>query len=208
MVSVGGPGVVFNSGESDLLLHDYSIGQNFKNDFQQKPSNLNNDSNYDFSLNHTSNSTKNDEYDPHNPKMIMDDADKNWFVASLRSIQQTNARVIKEKDNEIHALREKIRALENELSAYRVEKAAQNSFFERDMTSRCPANFFSETPKNGYVCNNCGIPGHFIQNCPQKKRPPIGYVCKNCFDSSRDHFFSECPHPKQKRQCFNISPTI
>ena len=149
------------------------------------------------------------EYDPLHPDMTIDaDANPNHFASSLKLIQQNKFKALQQKDAEIYALREKIKTLENELITYRAEKAAQTSFFERDMTSRCPAAFSNEIPRESYVCKNCGVPGHFIQNCPQKKRPPIGYVCKNCFDSSRDHFLNECPHPKQKRQCFNISPTI
>ena len=106
---------------------------------------------------------------------------------------------------EIDYLRKKIEFLERENNSFKEKELLQSRFFERDMTNRCPPAFLGETPRDGYVCKNCNIPGHFIQNCPQKKRPPQGYVCKNCFDSTRDHFLNECPF-NAKRQRTN--PTI
>ncbi|KAK1497168.1 hypothetical protein CCUS01_13207 [Colletotrichum cuscutae] len=53
-----------------------------------------------------------------------------------------------------------------------------------------------QKPHAGYVCNRCGIPGHFIQHCPSTK--PLlhkKYVCHICGEC-RDHLIQDCP---QKR---------
>ncbi|CAL4972476.1 unnamed protein product [Urochloa decumbens] len=49
-----------------------------------------------------------------------------------------------------------------------------------------------ETPPLGYVCRSCGVPGHFIQHCPQEsKTPPPGYICYRC--QIPGHFIHHCP---------------
>ncbi|XP_062211987.1 E3 ubiquitin ligase PQT3-like [Phragmites australis] len=49
-----------------------------------------------------------------------------------------------------------------------------------------------ETPPLGYVCRTCGIPGHFIQHCPQESTtPPPGYICYRC--RIPGHFIHHCP---------------
>ncbi|RLN05525.1 uncharacterized protein C2845_PM13G17160 [Panicum miliaceum] len=49
-----------------------------------------------------------------------------------------------------------------------------------------------ETPPLGYVCRSCGVPGHFIQHCPQEsKTPPPGYICYRC--RIPGHFIHHCP---------------
>lgn len=49
-----------------------------------------------------------------------------------------------------------------------------------------------QAPPPGYVCRSCGIPGHFIQHCPQEiKTPPPGYICYRC--RTPGHFIHHCP---------------
>jgi len=49
-----------------------------------------------------------------------------------------------------------------------------------------------ETPPLGYVCRSCGVPGHFIQHCPEEsKTPPPGYICYRC--RIPGHFIHHCP---------------
>jgi E3 ubiquitin-protein ligase RBBP6 len=49
-----------------------------------------------------------------------------------------------------------------------------------------------ETPPLGYICRSCGVPGHFIQHCPQEsKTPPPGYICYRC--RIPGHFIHHCP---------------
>ncbi|KXH41913.1 hypothetical protein CSIM01_02749 [Colletotrichum simmondsii] len=55
-----------------------------------------------------------------------------------------------------------------------------------------------QKPHAGYVCNRCGIPGHFIQHCPSTK--PLlhkKYVCHICGEC-RDHLIQDCPQKKAK----------
>ena len=59
-------------------------------------------------------------------------------------------------------------------------------------------------PGPGYICKICGIPGHWIQQCPQrtgftpsaqpqtKKPPGPGYICKICRQPG--HWFQDCPN--------------
>lgn len=43
-----------------------------------------------------------------------------------------------------------------------------------------------------YVCRKCGIPGHWITQCPLKQnRPPPGYVCHKC--NTPGHWIEKCP---------------
>ena len=50
---------------------------------------------------------------------------------------------------------------------------------------------------DGYVCNLCGIEGHYIKDCPRKKAAgdgdvvPLGYTCNICNESG--HFLKDCP---------------
>jgi len=54
-------------------------------------------------------------------------------------------------------------------------------------------------PPAGYVCKKCGVPGHFLKQCPQfeqrapraPKGPPEGYVCHKCGVSG--HWIKDCP---------------
>ncbi|RCV28740.1 hypothetical protein SETIT_5G427100v2 [Setaria italica] len=49
-----------------------------------------------------------------------------------------------------------------------------------------------EAPPLGYICRSCGVPGHFIQHCPQEsKTPPPGYICYRC--RIPGHFIHHCP---------------
>lgn len=73
--------------------------------------------------------------------------------------------------------------------------------FQQDQT-----NFFWEgqrqkkikgPPPDGYECKICSKPGHWIQDCPEKKKDlPDGYVCKIC--SVAGHFIRDCPQAKKK----------
>ncbi|GFZ43337.1 hypothetical protein JCM24511_01057 [Saitozyma sp. JCM 24511] len=53
-------------------------------------------------------------------------------------------------------------------------------------------------PPENYVCKICSIPGHWIQDCPEKakqqehRQPPPGYVCKIC--QSSEHLIRDCPN--------------
>lgn len=59
------------------------------------------------------------------------------------------------------------------------------------------------TPGEGYVCNRCGVPGHWMQDCTaertllaDKERPPVPlpdskYVCKVC--GVAGHWIDRCP---------------
>ena len=59
-------------------------------------------------------------------------------------------------------------------------------------------------PPAGYVCKKCGVPGHFLKQCPQfeqrapraPKGPPDGYVCHKCGVSG--HWIKDCPQAVQK----------
>lgn len=67
-------------------------------------------------------------------------------------------------------------------------------------------------PREGYVCNICNTPGHFIKDCPQKvvkegqpahgEQPlsengvPSGYICKIC--NVGGHFIQDCPQKQPK----------
>lgn len=46
-------------------------------------------------------------------------------------------------------------------------------------------------PPEGYICNRCGVTGHYIQDCPQAHVPPPNYVCHTC--GQRGHFRGDCP---------------
>jgi hypothetical protein len=52
-------------------------------------------------------------------------------------------------------------------------------------------------PPDGYECRICSKSGHWIQDCPEKKRDlPDGYICKIC--SVPGHFIRDCPQAKKK----------
>ncbi|KAI9324001.1 CwfJ C-terminus 1-domain-containing protein-like protein [Obelidium mucronatum] len=57
-------------------------------------------------------------------------------------------------------------------------------------------------PPSHYVCNACHVPGHWLNDCPQRVRaPPTGYICHLC--KKPDHFVAACPAKllqKQNRQ--------
>lgn len=50
-------------------------------------------------------------------------------------------------------------------------------------------------PPDGYVCRNCNIPGHFLQDCkaPRYEVPPPEYICHRC--KIPGHWVQECPNP-------------
>lgn len=56
----------------------------------------------------------------------------------------------------------------------------------------------TETPRNGYVCKRCNVPGHYIKDCPQGNSdvPPEGYVCNIC--KNPGHFIKNCPERSQQ----------
>jgi hypothetical protein len=52
-------------------------------------------------------------------------------------------------------------------------------------------------PPDGYECRLCSKSGHWIQDCPEKKKElPDGYVCKIC--TVPGHFIRDCPQAKKK----------
>lgn len=57
----------------------------------------------------------------------------------------------------------------------------------------------TETPRNGYVCKRCNVPGHYIKDCPQGNGdvPPEGYVCNIC--KNPGHFIKNCPERSQQQ---------
>ena len=46
-------------------------------------------------------------------------------------------------------------------------------------------------PPASYICNNCGIGGHYIQDCPKPLAPPEGYTCHKC--GVGGHTIKQCP---------------
>lgn len=59
-------------------------------------------------------------------------------------------------------------------------------------------------PPDSYVCKICHIPGHWIQECPERNdqsadstRPRDGYVCKIC--QSAEHHIRDCPQKGKGR---------
>ncbi|KAJ0169039.1 hypothetical protein CTA2_71 [Colletotrichum tanaceti] len=59
-------------------------------------------------------------------------------------------------------------------------------------------------PPANYVCNRCGIPGHFVKDCDtirnlsHNNQPPKGYICRTC-GAARAHFAQDCPQNVAKR---------
>jgi hypothetical protein len=50
------------------------------------------------------------------------------------------------------------------------------------------------TPPSDYVCRLCGVPGHWLDRCPQKsepKPPPPSYTCRLC--QRPGHWIQLCP---------------
>ncbi|CAG8635906.1 1894_t:CDS:2, partial [Paraglomus occultum] len=62
-------------------------------------------------------------------------------------------------------------------------------------------------PPEGYVCNICKTPGHWIQECPENKSikvPGPEYICKIC--GEKGHYISDCKNKKiAKRDCTRLS---
>ncbi|KAH8923096.1 hypothetical protein BT69DRAFT_1262729 [Atractiella rhizophila] len=66
----------------------------------------------------------------------------------------------------------------------------------------------SEPPAH-YVCRNCKIPGHWIEDCPQRREraerdpnhPPDSYVCKVC--NIKGHYIRDCPVKKDQDRTGN-----
>jgi hypothetical protein len=55
------------------------------------------------------------------------------------------------------------------------------------------------TPGRGYVCHQCGIPGHWIEECtapPVIMPPPSHYICHSC---PQGHWMEDCGTPGIKR---------
>lgn len=61
-------------------------------------------------------------------------------------------------------------------------------------------------PPDSYVCKICHIPGHWIQDCPDRadkdkehdpSKPRDGYVCKIC--QSTEHHIRDCPQKGRGR---------
>ncbi|KAK4686926.1 CWF19-like protein 1, partial [Tremellales sp. Uapishka_1] len=56
-------------------------------------------------------------------------------------------------------------------------------------------------PPEHYVCKICQLPGHWIQECPQRsqteQKVPAGYVCKIC--QSPDHLIQNCPNKEDRK---------
>ena len=59
-------------------------------------------------------------------------------------------------------------------------------------------------PPDDYLCKICSTPGHWIKDCPDKKREvPEGYICKIC--SVAGHFIRDCPQGKKRDKSFKSS---
>ncbi|CAO3622360.1 unnamed protein product [Mucor hiemalis] len=56
----------------------------------------------------------------------------------------------------------------------------------------------TETPRNGYICKRCNVPGHYIKDCPENAAevPSEGYVCNIC--KNPGHFIRNCPERSQQ----------
>lgn len=63
------------------------------------------------------------------------------------------------------------------------ETDTNGSFFWGEDAKRAKV---TETPKNGYVCKRCNIPGHYIKDCPTSD-----YVCRKC--NQKGHNIKDCP---------------
>ncbi|KAI8373000.1 CwfJ C-terminus 1-domain-containing protein-like protein [Radiomyces spectabilis] len=98
-----------------------------------------------------------------------------------------------------------------------VDDASGGYFYGND--AKRPAT----VPPEGYVCNRCHVPGHWIKECPNasndalvcracnqsghhirdcpnasthRREPPAGYLCKIC--KTPGHFINECPEKQQR----------
>lgn len=62
-------------------------------------------------------------------------------------------------------------------------------------TVSCNLTTLDDNIPEDYICKICQKPGHFIRNCPQKKKsqetPPEGYTCKIC--NVNGHWIQNCP---------------
>jgi hypothetical protein len=57
----------------------------------------------------------------------------------------------------------------------------------------------TDTPKNGYVCKRCNVPGHYIKDCPQQQSgPPESYICNIC--KNPGHYIKDCPERQHNQQ--------
>lgn len=54
-----------------------------------------------------------------------------------------------------------------------------------------------KTPKEGYICRKCNIPGHWMSECTKVEYPPppAGYKCKVC--DSGLHWVQQCDKDKE-----------
>jgi len=49
-------------------------------------------------------------------------------------------------------------------------------------------------PPSNYVCHKCGIPGHYVHDCPNvigRGPPPENYLCHKC--KIQGHWIQDCP---------------
>jgi hypothetical protein len=62
---------------------------------------------------------------------------------------------------------------------------------------RCnvPGHYIKDCPTSDYVCRKCNVPGHNIKDCPENSPsdhiPPEGYVCNVC--KQPGHYIKNCP---------------
>ena len=75
-----------------------------------------------------------------------------------------------------------------------------NASLPRDVFSQLskPNTNARSVPPGDYVCKLCGIPGHWLDNCPRKgepKPPPPGYSCRLC--NRPGHWIRDCPTIKK-----------
>ncbi|KDN65221.1 hypothetical protein CSUB01_05465 [Colletotrichum sublineola] len=96
------------------------------------------------------------------------------------------------------------------------------SFIEPSNEMSVPSSPKTQIPPANYVCNRCGIAGHFIKQCPTNgnplfdRLPPKGYICHVC-GAARTHYVHDCPQylggnnsesTPEKCRGTSVSPTV
>jgi hypothetical protein len=62
-------------------------------------------------------------------------------------------------------------------------------------------------PKKGYVCHQCGIPGHWMEDCSAPRvivRPPPHYICHSCHYTG--HWMEDCDKREARRDDYHPFP--
>ncbi|ORX47632.1 hypothetical protein BCR36DRAFT_355711 [Piromyces finnis] len=73
-----------------------------------------------------------------------------------------------------------------------------NGYFFDQSSKRVKTD--GNVPPQGYVCNICNQPGHWIKNCPEaqkKKKVPESYICRIC--NNPGHWITDCPEKNKNK---------